>query len=166
MRHFIGKLSFAATACLLLVGFVFAPPAFAQLNNIPVTPGTVAPDPNVKIDPNTGQPVTAQGATGGASSGSKAGVCEGISMATGQSCDDPNLATGVDNIVTTVIDVLSIIVGIVAVIMIIVGGLKYITSGGDSNSITSAKNTIMYAVVGLVIVILAQTIVKFVVSKL
>jgi hypothetical protein len=53
----------------------------------------------------------------------------------------------------------------VAVIMIIVGGLKYITSGGDSNNVSSAKSTIIYAIIGLVVVALAQFIVQFVLNK-
>jgi hypothetical protein len=56
-------------------------------------------------------------------------------------------------------------VGFVAVIMIIIGGLKYVTYSGDSSNINSAKNTILYAVVGLVVVALAQIIVKFVLAK-
>ncbi len=71
----------------------------------------------------------------------------------------------IQDIVTIVINIFSIVVGIVAVIMIIVGGFKYITSGGDSGNITSAKNTIVYAVIGLVIVALAQFIVQFVLNK-
>ena len=49
--------------------------------------------------------------------------------------------------------------------MIIYGGMRYITSGGDSGKITSAKNTIIYALIGLVVVALAQFIVKFVLNK-
>jgi hypothetical protein len=49
--------------------------------------------------------------------------------------------------------------------MIIWGGLKYITSGGDSGNVTGAKNTILYAIIGLIIVALAQFIVRFVLSK-
>ena len=49
--------------------------------------------------------------------------------------------------------------------MIMVGGFKYITSGGDSGNITGAKNTILYAVVGLVVVALAQIIVRFVLAR-
>ena len=56
-------------------------------------------------------------------------------------------------------------VGIIAVIMIIVGGFRYIASGGKQESITAAKNTILYAIIGLVIVALAQIIVKFVLEK-
>jgi hypothetical protein len=77
-------------------------------------------------------------------------------------------STGTDKIngfITTIVNVFSIIVGVVAVIMIIVGGFRYITSGGDSNNISSAKNTIIYAIIGLIIVALAQFIVQFVLNK-
>lgn len=71
----------------------------------------------------------------------------------------------VNEIIKLVIDIFSYVVGFVAVVMIIVGGFKYITSGGDSGNVTSAKNTIMFAIVGLVIVALAQIIVKFILDK-
>jgi len=71
----------------------------------------------------------------------------------------------IQDIVTLIVNIFSVVVGIVAVIMIVVGGFKYITSGGDSGNITSAKNTIVYAVIGLVIVALAQFIVKFILNK-
>lgn len=71
----------------------------------------------------------------------------------------------VNDLIALVINIFSIVVGVVAVIMIIIGGLKYITSSGDSNNVTSAKNTILYAIIGLVVVALAQFIVKFVLAK-
>jgi hypothetical protein len=71
----------------------------------------------------------------------------------------------VNNLITQIINVFSVIVGIIAVVMIIWGGLKYITSGGDSGNVTGAKNTILYAIIGLIIVALAQFIVRFVLSK-
>lgn len=86
----------------------------------------------------------------------------------GTNCDpgNPNEGTQkIQDIVTTVINIFSVIVGIVAVIMIIWGGFKYITSGGDSGNITSAKNTIIYAIIGLVVVALAQFLVQFVLDK-
>lgn len=70
----------------------------------------------------------------------------------------------IQRIIETVVNVFSVIVAIVAVIMIIWGGFKYITSGGDSGNITTAKNTIIYAIIGLVIVALAQFLVQFVLS--
>jgi TctA family transporter len=63
------------------------------------------------------------------------------------------------------LNLFSAVVGIIAVVMIIVGGIQYITSGGDSGNVTKAKNTILYAVIGLVVVALAQIIVKFVLGR-
>ena len=74
-------------------------------------------------------------------------------------------APTIERIVKLVINIFSWVVGIIAVIMIIVGGLKYITSSGDSGNVTGAKNTILYAVVGLVVVALAQFVVRFVLER-
>jgi Type IV secretion system pilin len=74
--------------------------------------------------------------------------------------------SALDNVIQTAVNVLSAIVGIIAVIMIIVGGFRYVTSGGNDTSVTSAKNTILYAIIGLVVVALAQVIVHFTLSKL
>jgi multisubunit Na+/H+ antiporter MnhB subunit len=57
------------------------------------------------------------------------------------------------------------ILGAIAVIMIVIGGIRYTTSNGDSGSIKSAKDTILYAVVGLVVAMLAYAIVNFVVQS-
>lgn len=97
------------------------------------------------------------------------GLCAGANLdVKDTSCDsatDTAAQDKVNNLLTTIINLFSLIVGIVAVIMIIVGGFKYITSGGDSGNVTGAKNTILFAVVGLIIVALAQFIVRFVLSK-
>ena len=58
------------------------------------------------------------------------------------------------------------IVGIVAVIMLIIGGIRYVVSGGDSKKVTDAKNTVLYAIIGLVIAVFAYAIVNFVISSL
>jgi hypothetical protein len=65
-----------------------------------------------------------------------------------------------------IINWLSAIIGVVAVIMIIWGGFKYITSGGSEQSVSSAKKTILFALIGLIIVALAQLIVKFVLQNI
>jgi hypothetical protein len=80
-------------------------------------------------------------------------------------CDVSQGRSRVQDTIRTIINVFSVIVGAVAVIMIIFGGFRYITSGGDSNNIGSAKNTILYAIVGLVIVAIAQAIVQFVLTE-
>lgn len=78
---------------------------------------------------------------------------------------DTGARNKVNDTIKLAINLFSAIVGIISVVMIIVGGIKYITSGGDSGNVTSAKNTILYAVIGLVVVALAQIIVKFVLDR-
>lgn len=68
-------------------------------------------------------------------------------------------------VASRIINIFSIVVGTVSVIMIIVGGFRYIISGGDSTGVTAGKNTILYAIVGLVIVLFSQVIVRFVISN-
>lgn len=80
--------------------------------------------------------------------------------------DGGNPIAGDDGILTTVVEILSWITGVVAVIMVLLGGLKYITANGDSNAISSAKNTILYALVGLAVFAVSQAIVIFVIRKL
>ena len=65
-----------------------------------------------------------------------------------------------------VTNVILYIVGIVAVIMLIIGGIKYVISGGDAKKVTDAKNTVLYAIIGLIIAFLAYAIVNFVISAL
>ena len=96
-------------------------------------------------------------------------LCQGVNLEASGTCDataeGETAATNVSALLKRVINIFSIFVGVIAVIMIIVGGLKYITSGGDSGNVSSAKNTILYALVGLVIVALAQFIVRFVLGQ-
>lgn len=93
----------------------------------------------------------------------KEAACEGVGAATGSGCTAPG--PSVQSIIATVIRILSIVVGVIAVIMIIIGGLRYITANGDSNSINAAKNTILYAIIGLVVAAMAQIIVSFVLNQ-
>jgi hypothetical protein len=65
------------------------------------------------------------------------------------------------NTIKDVIDVISVIAGAIAVLMIIVGGLRYITSAGNAEGAKSARNTILYSVIGLIVIALAQIIVHF-----
>jgi len=77
-----------------------------------------------------------------------------------------NPQSGIENLIKTILNVLSAIVGAIAVIMIIIGGFRYVTSAGDSNAASSARNTILFAIVGLIIVAFAQIIVRFVLEKI
>lgn len=73
---------------------------------------------------------------------------------------------GGGGVITTVTNVLLFVVGALAVIMIIVGGIRYATSGGNAASVTTAKNTILYAIVGLIIAFLAFAAVNFVLGAI
>lgn len=66
--------------------------------------------------------------------------------------------------VAAVLNLVYIVAGIVAIIAIILGGIRYTVSNGDANGIQTAKNTIMYAVAGLVVVIMAAAITNFVIE--
>jgi len=80
-------------------------------------------------------------------------------------CTETEGVDRVNSLVENIINIFSVAVGIIAVIMIIFGGFKYITSGGDSGNIGSAKQTILFAIVGLIIVAFAQLIVRFVLAR-
>ena len=73
---------------------------------------------------------------------------------------------GPDGVFTQVTNTVLYIVGIVSVVMLIYGGLRYVISGGDSKKVTDAKNTILYAIIGLIISILAFAIVNFVINAI
>lgn len=77
-----------------------------------------------------------------------------------------NPLTGTDGILLKVARLVSFITGVASVIVIILSGFKYVTANGDSNSVNSAKNTLLYAVIGLVLSLLAQGIVLFVINRL
>ena len=99
----------------------------------------------------------------------KENICKGIDDTTEEtfsSCAETNdNSSPLNKILKTIIRIFSIVVGAASVIMIIYGGFKYITSGGNDGSVSSAKNTILYAVIGLIVVALAQLIVRFVLTE-
>ena len=78
----------------------------------------------------------------------------------------PTTLFGTGSIFNTIVNILLFIIGAISVIMLIYGGIRYTISAGDSGSVTAAKNTILYAIVGLVIAILAYAIVNFVLISL
>ena len=93
-------------------------------------------------------------------------LCGGATLSlSSSSCTANDRTNQLNDLIHKIVNIFSLIIGVVAVIMIIVGGFQYISSGGDSNKISTAKNTIMYAIIGLVVVALAQFIVQFVLSK-
>jgi len=87
-------------------------------------------------------------------------------LGAGSNCSTPPNTVSINSVITATVNILSFVIGVVAVIMIMVAGFKYITANGDGNSVTSAKNTIVYAIIGLVIAALSQSLVRFVLVKL
>lgn len=92
-------------------------------------------------------------------------LCAGAELDVNGDCDEAvsdETGQNVSDLIVTAINLFSLVIGVISVIMIMVGGVKYITSQGSSDSVTGAKNTILYAVIGLIVVALAQLIVRFV----
>ncbi|MFZ1360795.1 MAG: hypothetical protein WAS27_02100 [Candidatus Saccharimonadales bacterium] len=73
--------------------------------------------------------------------------------------------SGEGGIFKTITNVLLFLIGAVSVIMLIVGGIRYVVSGGDSTAVQNAKNTILYAIVGVVVAILSYAVVNFVITS-
>lgn len=80
--------------------------------------------------------------------------------------DTGNTPADAESIFTTIVNILLFIIGAISVIMLIIGGIRYTVSGGDSGNVTAAKNTILYAIIGLVVAFLAFAIVNWVLDAL
>lgn len=89
-------------------------------------------------------------------------ICENVP---GQECGDASGGT-VSQVTQTVTDVLTFLIGAISVIVIIIAGFMYVVSGGDPNKTKTAKNAILFAIVGLVVAISAQAIVRFVLNSI
>ena len=74
--------------------------------------------------------------------------------------------TALGGVVKEVINILLFIAGTIAVLMVVIGGIRYVTSDGDSNRASQAKNTILYALIGLVVAISSYAIVNFVLGRI
>jgi hypothetical protein len=84
--------------------------------------------------------------------------------AAGENSKTPDKLFGQNSVVIDIVNTLLFIIGAVSVLMIIYGGIRYTTSGGNEKSITTAKNTIQYSVLGLVVAIAAYAIVNWVIA--
>ena len=73
---------------------------------------------------------------------------------------------GTGGIFTVAANTLIFLIGAIAVIYLIIGGLRYVTSGGDSKAVTAAKDTILYAIIGIVVAVISFALVSFVVTAL
>ncbi len=112
-------------------------------------------------------PVATSYATDPADTDTNTANCnDGLGVKSGLKCTkSADQKANIGPVLKTVTDVLLFILGAIAVIMIIIGGIKYTISNGDSSQVTSAKNTILYAVIGLVVALLAYAIVGFVIDS-
>jgi hypothetical protein len=97
--------------------------------------------------------------------------CEGVTNSTlcgeaqkNQTIQDNGLF-GVNGILNKAANFLLVIVGIAAVIMIMIGGIQYVLSSGDPQRINGAKDMIIYALVGLVVALIAKGIIAFVINR-
>ena len=91
-------------------------------------------------------------------------IYEGVNSARGT--DVPGEIIGDTGLITTIVNIMLFIVGALSVIMLIIGGIRYTISGGNSAGVTAAKNTILYAIVGLIIAFLSYAAVQFVMSAI
>ena len=78
----------------------------------------------------------------------------------------PATLFGVSGVFTRITSILLFLVGVLSVVMIIIGGLRYVISGGNTTAVTAAKNTILYAIVGVVVSLLAYAMVNYVLTTL
>ena len=72
----------------------------------------------------------------------------------------------VSSFIQSIINILLFIAGVIAVVMVVIGGLRFVLSNGDSGATSKARNTIIYALVGLVITIMSYAIVNFVLGNI
>lgn len=133
---FASRMNYFVLIALATLGIVFAGLAFA--------PGAAA------VDCDTTNP-------------RDIGVNTGVNCAQGS--DQPSNLFGDGGLFTIIVNVLLFLIGAVSVIMLIIGGIRYTISNGDQGAITSAKNTILYAVIGLIVAILAYAIVGFITGQ-
>ena len=93
-------------------------------------------------------------------------ICEGVNDGSGvTSCTDNSSGLAVSNVIKGAIRIFQAVIGIISVFTILIGGMNYITSGGDAGKTKTARDRIMYAVIGLVIVGLAEIIVQFALNR-
>lgn len=114
----------------------------------------------------------------GASVGSAAALLSANATLAAANLDTSGIANGVDatgvhgnggsltGLFQSIVNILFFIIGALAVIMLIVGGIMYVVSAGDSKRVESAKNTILYAIIGIVVAAAAGFIVNFVLAKI
>lgn len=77
---------------------------------------------------------------------------------------DDDLPKDLTVVIKNIVNVALYVLGALSVLMLIYGGFRYTTSGGKSESIVAAKNTILYAIIGVIVALLSYAIVNFVIT--
>ena len=114
--------------------------------------GLATPVATYAADCSTNAPDITQGPSGGAACAKPASGATDL--------------FGPGGIFVTITNILLFIIGAIAVIMLIIGGVRYVISSGDQTAVTNAKNTILYAIIGIVVAFLAFAAVNFVTGQL
>ena len=91
-------------------------------------------------------------------------IDEGVNAALGEG--QQTSLFGDDGVFTNIISVALFLIGAISVLMLIYGGIRYTLSAGNATHVTAAKNTILYAIVGIIVALLSYAIVKFVLTSL
>lgn len=94
-------------------------------------------------------------------------ACGSFDVACGTQSATPPGSSGANlpDAFKSVINVIILAIGAIAVLMVVIGGLMYVLSAGDPNSTRKAKDTILFAIIGVIVAILAYAIVNFVIRK-
>ena len=93
------------------------------------------------------------------------GACGASNIDCGTTDPQKAATDSANTTIRNVVNIMSIIGAIIAVIMIILSGIRYVSSGGNEQAVAGAKRSLIYAVLGLVIVALAQVIARFALNK-
>ncbi|HUB94247.1 MAG TPA: hypothetical protein VMB52_07135 [Verrucomicrobiae bacterium] len=94
-------------------------------------------------------------------------VCTALGSGGAHPCSGtPTNGVNLDSVINAVVTILSTIAGVIAVIMIIIAGFLFMTANGDSGKITTARHSVMYALVGVIVVAFAQVFVHFVLGRI
>lgn len=185
-KRFIASLTKAGAIVAVTTAMLLSVPMFASAAQSGTTNDTSVVQPTSDTQPATNSGVTiitptptaspSPTPTGGTNAPDPAtvetlnNICAGANLDLTSNCEQTQSGQDAEvrftRLLRQVVNIFSTVVGVIAVIMIIIGGLRYITSGGDSSNVASAKNTILYVLVGLAVVAMSQIIVRFVVSRL
>lgn len=97
---------------------------------------------------------------------SKDDVCEGVGAASGSNgCTPTEGVKDINTVIRTGIRIFQSIVGLIAVIMMVTAGMRFVTSSGDPTKVSSARNTLLYGAVGIVVVALSEVIIQFALNQ-